>query len=454
MKPLKKYILPLLLLLVFTSSKAQILYAEPFGTASGDMAIDIIIGSDSNYIMLGRYYQNIYLAKADTAAQLIWEKSYFIPSINTQPNSICEIGDTSFVIGGVIDSKGYLLKVNAVGDSLFSLLDTTITGNNVSNLRQAPDGNLLALVTFNGNGTSLVKFDDNLNVINTINNIVPAIKGIEVVNNKIYLLKQDSINNFLIVSNNLIQIDTVTVPLKFPVYLRTSFNQTQLIIEGTFTSYLYSLRKRIFIDSLGNVELLCDSIDPIYDIFKSVNPYNNGVQIGYYYNATWGIDIRLYFTDSCGQILHDTILYRPGTFTDPWREEWGVKLLVDHKGNYVIYARGEKGPLGDWDIFLMIYKKWDGFVTGIDSVDSNDQKEPIIITDFAIFPNPTQNQFTITGILENSSITVTDVMGKVVYYATNVIYQTQINATNWAKGMYIAQLKGTQSSTALKVIKQ
>jgi len=72
-----------------------------------------------------------------------------------------------------------------------------------------------------------------------------------------------------------------------------------------------------------------------------------------------------------------------------------------------------------------------------------------------VYPNPAQTQFTVTGITENSNITVTDMMGKVVYQTTSTTAnQIQINATNWAKGLYIVQVKGNQSSTALKIIKK
>lgn len=435
---------------VFININAQILHDRAYGTGGWDAAYDIIITSDSNYVMLGRHYQHIYVAKADTAAQPIWEKSYFTPSINTQPNVICEVGDTSFVIGGVMDNKGYLLKINSIGDSLYSLLDTTITGNNVTNLRVAPDGNLLAIIAFDNYGTSLVKFDNELNVLNSITNITPAVRGMEVVGNNIYLLKRDSINNLLIINNsNFNQIDTFTVPLSFPVYFKTSFDKTQLIIEGNNLG----IRRLVYMNLTGTVNVICDSVFSAfrYD-FKPVNIQNDWVYMGSYNNSQWGRDIQLFFTDTCGQILHDTILYR-WSFTVQPLDEIGVKLLVNHDGNYVIYGTGAEGPLGDWDIFMIIYKKWDGFNNN-DSLDTNDTDTSPITTEVTIYPNPTQTQFTITGITENNSITVIDMMGRTIYQTISSTNLTQINTTHWAKGIYIVQVKGTQSSTTFKVIKQ
>jgi len=453
MKPFKNYILPLLLLLVFNSSKAQILYNRAFGTSSGDAANDVIITHDDNYMMLGRHYKNLYLAKADTIGQLIWEKSYPADSILLYPSSICEIGDTSYVVAGNYQNEGFLLKVDVTGDTLFHLMDSAILGENISSLRQAPDGNLLALVSFSGNSIfSIVKFDNSFNVINSVNNIVPAVKGIEVIDNKIYLLKRDSLNNLLLVNNDFTQIDTITINVNYPDYLRFSFNKSQLVVEGTFTSWMYSSRKRIFTDLFGNVDLLCDSMYGLYRAdFKPVDNSSNWIYANYYYDSTWGQDIRLLFADSCGQILHDTILYRRGSFGDPWRDEDVIKLLVDQDGNYIIFGQGEKGPLGDWDIFLWIYKQWDGFPTNVEELDKN---KILSENTISVYPNPFNIGFTLTGLIEKSEIHIVDISGKLVHQSTSSSTSTTINTNNLAKGLYIVQIKGSQHITTLKVVKQ
>jgi len=301
---------------------------------------------------------------------------------------------------------------------------------------------------------SLLKFDNNLNVIARIDSLTPPfLRGIEVVNNTIYILKRDSVNNLLLINNNFTQIDSVTIPLGFPVYLKISYNLSNLIFEGleTFSS---TNRKLIYTDLLGNIISICDTVFDLYRYdFVPIDNFNNWIFAGKYTDATWGPDIRLYFTDDCGVILKDTILYRGGSFSDPWAEETLIKMLIDHNGNYVLYGRAEQGPIGSWDLFLWIYKKWDGFVTGME--DAENQLSFFKNTP-TVYPNPTQNQFAVSGITENSSISVIDVMGKVVYttqYSTPNTHHA-ISTTNWAKGLYIVQVKGNKSSTTLKVIKQ
>ncbi len=457
MKPFKNYILPLLLLLAFASGKAQVIHNRAFGTAGWDAAYDIIITHDNFYMLLGQHQDNLYIAKADTNAQLVWEKSYY-SSVEwpQQPNSICEIGDSSYVIAGVTEDKGYLFKINSVGDTLFSITDTNIVGNNISNLRQAPDGNLLALVTHYGI-VSLLKFDNNLNVIARIDSLTPPfLRGIEVVNNTIYILKRDSINNLLLINNDFTQIDSVTVPIKVPVYLKKSFDNTELILEGVDTAVVFAPHKMVYVDIFGNTNSICDTTGFGWQNKEDFNPIdnlNNWVFCSTYTDATWGPDIRLYFTDDCGGVLKDTILYRGGSFSEPWAEEALIKMLVDHNGNYVLYGRAEQGPIGDWDLFLWIYKKWDGFIT---AVEETENQLSLFKNSPMVYPNPTQNQFTVSGITENSSITVLDVMGKVVYTIQHTSPNTHhpISTTNWAKGLYVVQIKGNSATTSLKVVKQ
>jgi len=147
--------------------------------------------------------------------------------------------------------------------------------------------------------------------------------------------------------------------------------------------------------------------------------------------------------------LHDTILARWSLNIQPL-DEYGVKVLVDNDGNYLLFGYAEFGPLGGNDIFLIKYKKWNP-PTPIDSIIV---VQPIVNTDFAIYPNPTQNHFTITGLKENSNITIIDVMGKIVYNTTNSTSSIIIPTNLWAKGIYIVQVKSNEEYLVNKIIKQ
>lgn len=467
MKSFKNYILPLLLLLVFTGSKAQFIFQKALGTNGTDVTRDLIITQDGNYLVMGYSWQGsttgLYLTKIDTSGTILWEKWHlFVGTVAALDatwgsKTICENINSELIVGSKTDTGatdvGFLIKFDVNGDTLFTKRDSVTLGNNVVKVLQAPDGNLLALVD-KSSTTSLVKMDNNFNLIGSIDGITPLYKDVEVINNKIYYYKQDSLNNLLIIDNDLLLIDTVTIPIKYPLYMRKSLDETQLIFYGEETLGPIPARKikMVYTDLVGNISSVCDSVYNVslYD-FSSVNTANNLIYAAGYYDATWGVDVRLYFTDECGTILHDTILYRSSWTIQPL-DEWADKILVDNQGNYIIYGRAMYGPLGGQsDIFLFKYKKWDGFPTSIDesSVDLNNAKNMLLL-----YPNPFNDGFTLTGLSEPSEILVMDITGKVVYQTFINNLSTNINANSWAKGMYVIQLKGNQSSTTLKVIKQ
>ena len=464
MKPFKNYILPLLLLLVFINSNAQFIFQKALGTNGDDTTRELLITSDGNYLVMGFSWGGdslgLYLTKIDTSGTILWEKwHYTIGGMGTGViSTICETSDLGFVLGNKFyNGSGYdgmLIKLDSNGDTLFTKHDSVTLGNNVGRVLQAPDGNLLALVDKNGLA-SLVKMDNNFNLIGSIDGITPLYKDIEVINNKIYYYKQDSLNNLLIIDNDLLLIDTITIPIKYPLYMRKSLDETQLIFYGEETLGPLPTRKlkMVYTNLVGNISSVCDSVYNVGGIFdfRAINTANSLIYASFYYDATWGIDVRLYFTDECGVLLHDTILYRASWTIQPL-DEWADKVLVDNQGNYIIYGRGMYGPLGGQsDIFFFKYKKWQDTTTSIDENTISEVNRANVVM---VFPNPFNDGFTISGITENSNITVLDVMGKVIHSNTTHNTQHTIPTTNWAKGLYIVQLRGNQSSTTLKVIKQ
>ncbi|MGK4569339.1 T9SS type A sorting domain-containing protein [Flavobacterium sp. 3HN19-14] len=73
------------------------------------------------------------------------------------------------------------------------------------------------------------------------------------------------------------------------------------------------------------------------------------------------------------------------------------------------------------------------------------------VKSFGLYPNPS------TGIVNINTdspvnVAVMDVTGKVVFSASNVTSQTQLNLSGLQKGMYIAKISGENTSTTEKVI--
>lgn len=456
----------ILLIVAYTNLQAQFIFDKALGTDGTDQARDVIFTSDGSYLVIG-YSQGgsigndgLYLSKLDTSGNILWQKWYSfigssLPNYATwQGSVICEVSDSGFVVGSKIDTgntqMGLLIKFNSQGDTIFSKSDSIDLGNNVQKIMLSPDSNLLALVDITG-GKALVKVDNNFNLMVKIDTFTTPIVGIEVLNNKVYILNKDSINNLWIISNDLLTVDTVDVPIKYPTSMRSNFNNNELVFYGRDSLGIYTIHKMVYTNLLGSVVSQCDTIPILFDIdindFKQRN--NNGwLFMGIHYDTQWGRDVQLYFTDNRGKILFDTILSRWSMTIQPLDED-GKKILVDNEGNYLLFGEARFGVLGGNDIFLVKYKKWN-FPTAIDSLE----EEVITNVELTIFPNPTQNNFSIIGLKENSNISILDITGKVIYNKTNSTASMTINSNNWAKGVYIVLVKNNSGNQIKKIVKQ
>ncbi len=459
MKPFLRYILTFYLALFTLSSNAQFIWQTTLGTNGTDLAKDFIITNDGNYLSLGTSAGDsigVYFSKIDTSGNILWQRWHIFNvgmNFGFNPLMITETLSGEIIVGGnklniwSTSVASMFAKLNSNGDTLYTIQDTSVFGSAVSRLISTPDNKLLSLVKFN-NANSLIKIDTNFNVLNRIDNITKPIKGLEVINNIIYVLLGDSINNLLMINSNLTQIDTVTVPMYFPVYLRKSFNKTELIVDGVSMSISNSPRKLVFLDLLGNIISTCDSaFSKAKDDFQPIDANNNWLYVNQKYIPQYGRDIQLFFTDKCGAVQFDTILPR-WSFTEELHEQV-KKVLVDANGNYLMYGYVTSGPLGGNDIFLFNYKKME-FPTVI-----NDSNESISIFDsIIIYPNPFHHQLTINGLEQNVIISILDVTGRIIYQFNSPSSSYMVNTSSWANGLYLVTIKGLTSTTVLKVVKQ
>lgn len=445
---LKNYILALVFFLMVTTIKGQFIWQIALGTPNTDYSIDMITTRDGNYLVVGASGGlGLYLAKIDTGGNTLWEKWH--NNAGGIVNTICETVDSGFVAGNRMYNgfgyEGFLVKFNANGDTLFTLRDSANLGSEVYKVWLTPDGNLLASINYHGVG-ALVKMDNNFNVLARIDTF--GIKGLTIANNKIYVINADSTANLFIINNDFTQIDTINVPMYFPVYIRKSFDETELIVDGVSMNISNSPRKLVFLDSMGNVTASCDSAFSKFKYdFQPIDANNNWLYVGENYQQQWGRDIRLYWTNKCGQVIKDTILYR-WSFNTSLNEE-ARKLIVDNEGNYLVTGYAQEGPLGGDDIFVFKYKK---VVIPVEEENPKEEEEEFL--EPILYPNPFTDGFVIKGISANTKITVFDMSGRMVEQqvssGTGFIFTT----THWAKGLYVIQLRSITNTTNLKVVKQ
>lgn len=448
---LKNYILVVVFFLMVTTIKGQFIWQIALGTPNTDYSRDMIATQDSNYLVLGSLGGlSLYLAKIDTGGNVLWEKTNNIGGSPGFINSICETGNNNFVVSARIykggnDYDSFLIKLDANGDTLFTVRDSANLGSEVYKVWLAPDGNLLASINYHGVG-ALVKMDNNFNVLARIDTF--GIKGLTVANNKIYVINSDSTANLFIINNDFTQIDTINVPMYFPVYIRKSFDETELIVDGVSMNISNSPRKLVFLDSMGNVTASCDSAFSKFKYdFQLIDTNNNWLYVGENYQQQWGRDIRLYWTNKCGQVIKDTILYRWSFNTS--LDEQARKLIVDNEGNYLVTGYVQEGPLGDNDIFVFKYKK-----VVIPTGEENPKEEEEDFSAPILYPNPFSDGFVIKGISANTKITVFDMSGRMVEQQVSTGTGFVFTTTYWAKGLYVIQLRSITTTTNLKVIKQ
>ncbi len=85
-----------------------------------------------------------------------------------------------------------------------------------------------------------------------------------------------------------------------------------------------------------------------------------------------------------------------------------------------------------------------------------DEKTPIEIVEFQVFPNPTSDRaiLSLDAKYINKSFSISNIEGKVIYSNTIQSTTTEINTSNWAKGVYFISIQNEQSINTKKLIVQ
>lgn len=106
-----------------------------------------------------------------------------------------------------------------------------------------------------------------------------------------------------------------------------------------------------------------------------------------------------------------------------------------------------EGPLGNDDIFLVKYTKWE-----LPQINQSPTEPPIEKEQLSIYPNPIENNLMIKGIKSNADVFIYDITGKIIYKTTTT-NNIQLNASNWAKGLYVLRIKTVLDAKSFKIIK-
>lgn len=146
-----------------------------------------------------------------------------------------------------------------------------------------------------------------------------------------------------------------------------------------------------------------------------------------------------------GQVIRDTILYRP------MGNEFASDILVDAQGDYVIYGWTSSGliPVGFPDLILAKYRGWQHLLhTPSETATSSDQPE--------VFPNPTTDRVTLRATHPLAgSLSVRDVLGRVLErQAVDGTTSATCSLAAQPPGLYLLTFSEPARTRTWRVLKQ
>lgn len=178
--PMKKIILLFLLLLVFKEVYSQNTFQKTYGR-SGDGGTTLQQTTDGGFIISGNsfngMYTHIFLIKTNLDGDTLWTKIYGdnFDGFNNEGYSVQQTLDGGFIVTGFTNnfntgSAVYLIKTNAIGDTLW----TKTYGGGIhdvgQSVRQTLDGGCIILGNTSSfgagsNGIYLIKTESNGNML-------------------------------------------------------------------------------------------------------------------------------------------------------------------------------------------------------------------------------------------------------------------------------------------------
>ena len=151
------YLVFILCLMIVQNSVAQITFEKTYkyGFNSGNHAFDVELTNDGGYIFAGgtvdSVSQDIYVVKLDAYGEVIWERTYGSQTSETA-YAIRQTDEGDYVILNQLylfpGSEGYriyVIKINNVGDTIWTRLFEEPNGSSAIDMEIDMDGNIIVL---------------------------------------------------------------------------------------------------------------------------------------------------------------------------------------------------------------------------------------------------------------------------------------------------------------------
>ncbi len=441
---------------------------------AGNEAYDVIQTFDLGYMVVGEAHafgsgaSDIFALKLTPTGDTVWTKTYGGLS-SDYSYKVIQLVDSGFILSGYTETYGlgirdiYVMRLNKLGDTLWA---KAYGGNGIDgalDMTETKDGGF-AIVgnTFSfGEGLSdvyVIKIDGNGNLkwatayggsLNDFGNAIAATSDSGFVisgstesfgsgQRDVYVIKIDSVGNLLWSKalggtenesgksiQELINNDIVV------------FGNTRSYGKGSDDYYLIRL------NSLGDTIMTKVYGGTSIDFGESIKQTNDkGFVMAGFTNSfnTWNYDIYLVKTDSlgnsgCNESSTNTLVVNPIT----------VRTAT---------ASSESFGSGTTNATIKIGNT---LTNPINVCNTNSIDELLINNQILIYPNPTNNTFSIEdkNNLINTSfiITLIDTKGKVIERFILDEKSQSIDITHYNKGIYFAKIETSFGSYTKKVIK-
>ena len=459
-------------------ASGNVLWAKSAGGTVGDYGYGVSTDANGNVYIIGNFSSasitfgsttltnannsgasDIFIAKYDTAGNVLWAKS-----AGGFSGDYC-YGLSTDISGNVYISGGF-------GSATITFGSTTLTNAGINDIFIAKfdvAGNVLWAKSAGGTSTEngrIVSTDASGNVYMTGHFYSPTISfGSTILTNAnnlgntqdIFITKYNAAGNVLwsksIGGPSSDSGICVSTDANGNVYITGQFYSPTITFGSTTLTNTVNNYGDIFIakyNSAGNV-LWAKSVGGINEDFGwsvSTDASGNAYISGHFYSPTITFDSTILTNASLTGNGDFFIAKFDASGNVLWaksaggsNKEYGYSVSADASGN--VYVTGSFGSasitidsialsnLGSADIFIA---KFSGTSTGLNEIISNNELK--------IYPNPTKVKFTVNLKLKiyNLKLTVVDVFGKEVYTTKLNSERTEVDLSGIAKGLYFVNV--------------
>ncbi|PCJ26138.1 MAG: hypothetical protein COA97_06205 [Flavobacteriales bacterium] len=447
-----------------------------------------VVEVDSGYYVVGYVYDSLFwymsieVMYLDTAGNKVWGKAYGEPYYNNIPGSngsFIPTTDGGYVLGGLVvdtlgNRDGKLYRFNSYGDTLWTRVYGDAAFQSFVQCKQTTDNGFIlsgANTTFDSDGDfwlvktdsagnmewsqtyggSLLEYGWSVDVCSDGGYIIAGITrsfGPGAGSGNFYVVKTDSLGNVdwtrffggPYAGDGAWNIEQTSDN----GYIICGY-LTDTVISGNF----FSQPNLIKLDSTGNT---------LWDKTYGAVSYEFGFQMvrelvdgSLITTGVNGIDRSFVMKLNANG---DSLWYRGHVF--PGSVMGDINIFQDiqpttDKGYIAVGWHTSNAPSDMWVVKMdsMGCAVWSCAPTGVEEVPW----EPN--ADVNIYPNPNTGTFTIDLIdANNASIQIYSIAGQLVFQKSMIQNATQIDLSNYPKGMYIVRVKTNTATVVRKIVYQ